>query len=241
MIGKERISSKQEIIATYERHYSQPGQLRESDAFYRWVLRKLTPVPGRYLLDIACGEGHLGRIAAKWGLIATSLDFSPSAAAIAYENTNQDKVVIADGHTLPFASNTFDYLTNLGSLEHFVSPRQGLVEMRRVIRRDGTAALLLPNSYYLLDIFWHVLRLGYPVSHRQSIERFATAGEWRDLVEENGFEVTKAYKYNMCWPQSLSDLKWYLRFPKKIPYMLLGPLTPFNLSYSFLFICSVSP
>ncbi len=240
MIGKDNAPSKQEIIATYEHHYAQPGYLRESDVFYRWVLEKLGPVPDRQLLDIACGEGHMARLAAEQGLIATGIDFSPSAATLAHENIGQDRVAIADGQRLPFPSKAFDYLTNLGSLEHFVSPSQGLREMRRVIKPDGVAALLLPNSYYLLDILWHVLRLGYPVSHSQTIERFATSGEWRDLIEEQGFEVIGAHKYNMCWPRSLHDLRWYLRFPKKIPYMLLGPLTPFNLSYSFLFICGTS-
>jgi SAM-dependent methyltransferase len=240
VIGKEDAPSKQEILATYEQHYAQPGHLRESDAFYRWVLEKLGPVPGHRLLDVACGEGHMGRLAAERGLIVTSIDFSPSAATLAYENTDQESVAIADGQRLPFPSEAFDYLTNLGSLEHFVSPSQGLLEMRRVIKPDGVAALLLPNSYYLLDIVWHVLRLGYPVSHHQTIERFATAGEWRDLIEKHGFKVVRAHKYNMCWPRSLRDLRWYLRFPKKIPYMLLGPLTPFNLSYSFLFICGTS-
>ena len=240
MIGKEDALSKHKIIATYEEHYNQPGHLRESDAFYRWVLEKLGPVPDRKLLDIACGEGHMGRLAAERGLEATGVDFSPSAAALAYENMEQYRVAIADGQRLPFPSEAFDYLTNLGSLEHFVSPDQGLLEMRRVIKPDGVAALLLPNSYYLLDILWHVLRLGYPVSHHQAIERFATFGEWRDLIEEHGFHVIQAHKYNMCWPCSLSDLQWYLRFPKKIPYMLSGPLTPFNLSYSFLFICGTS-
>jgi ubiquinone/menaquinone biosynthesis C-methylase UbiE len=146
-------------------------------------------------------------------------------------------VAIADGERLPFADQVFDYVTNLGSLEHFCSPEQGLLEMRRVLKPGGAVALVLPNSYYLLDILWHVWRRGYPVSHKQMIERFATAGEWRDLIQAHGFRVRRSLKYNFCWPRSSADFRWYARYPRKIPYFALSLVTPLNLSYSFLFIC----
>jgi ubiquinone/menaquinone biosynthesis C-methylase UbiE len=200
-------------------------------------LDKLDPEPAKRLLDIACGEGHLLRFALKQGLRVNGVDFSKQAISSAYHNLGTPTVVVGDAEKLPYADYSFDYATNLGSLEHFVSPERGLAEMRRVLTPDGTAALVLPNSYYLLDIFWHVWRRGYPVTHRQVIERFATYGEWRDLIQNNGFRVVRAYKYNLRFPRTLSDLRWYWKFPRKTIYFLLSPFTPFNLSYSFLFIC----
>ncbi|RMF29430.1 MAG: class I SAM-dependent methyltransferase [Chloroflexi bacterium] len=186
---------------------------------------------------MACGEGHLLRFAAARGLVVRGVDFSGKAVALARQIVGQEVVVVADGERLPFPERSFDYVTNLGSLEHFASPEQGLLEMHRVLKPRGLAALVLPNSYYLLDIIWHVWRRGYPVSHHQTIERFATAGEWRDLIQAHGFQVIRAYKYNLCLPRSWADLRWYARFPRKLISALLSPLTPFNLSYSFLFIC----
>ncbi|MEM3433448.1 MAG: class I SAM-dependent methyltransferase [Candidatus Methanomethyliaceae archaeon] len=238
MIGRgSTAQQRQAAIDLYDQYYTEPGQLRDSDAFYRWVLKKLAPTPGCSLLDVACGEGHLLRFAAARGLIAWGVDLSSRAVALARRIVGQDIIAIADGESLPFPSRSFDYVTCLGSLEHFVSPEQGLVEMRRVLKPYGLAALLLPNSYYLFDIIWHVWRQGYPVSHRQKIERFATVGEWRDFIQAHGFRVICTYKYNLCLPRSLEDLRWYARSPKKIISALLSPLTPFNLSYSFLFIC----
>ena len=109
--------------------------------------------------------------------------------------------------------------------------------MRRVLRPEGRAALVLPNSYYLADIFWHVWRTGYSVSHHQPLERFATFGEWSDLIRGGGLEVVKAYKYNFRFPRSAEDWRWYRQHPKKMLYLLIAPFTPFNLSYHFLFIC----
>lgn len=237
MVKQPHSIHRPEVIAVYDRYYSDLGRLRDSDAFYRWVLEKLEPQPGRRLLDVACGEGHLLHFAREYRLLVTGIDFSRLAIGSARQIAPSSDTFVADGQKLPFFTHSFDYITNLGSLEHFESPEQGLREMQRVLKPDGLAALVLPNSYYLLDIIWSVWRRGYPVSHHQSIERFATFGEWRDLIQAHGLKVIRAHKYNLCFPRSLADLRWYARFPRKIIYSLLSPLTPFNLSYSFLFIC----
>ena len=233
---KDLLALRQAAIERYNDFYTAAGKLRETDAFYQWVLDKLPTRHGK-LLDVACGEGHMVRLAQRHGLVSFGADFSLQAMLTAQRIAGDHIVAVADGEELPFDSRTFDYVTNLGSLEHFVSPARGLQEMHRVVKPDGYVLLLLPNSYYWLDIVWHVWRTGYPVSHSQTIERFATFGEWRSLLEENRFVVVQAHKYNLCWPASLADLNWYARSPRKLVYPLLSPLTPFQLAYSFLFLC----
>ena len=138
----------------------------------------------------------------------------------------------------PFPSSTFDYVTNLGSLEHFKDPFVGLSEMYRVLKPNGKAVILLPNSYYLVDIIWTVLRTGNPPSHEQQIERFATYREWQNQIENSHFQILEAYKYNFCFPKSVRDLQWYFQRPRKILNLMVAPFIPFHLSYSFLFILS---
>jgi ubiquinone/menaquinone biosynthesis C-methylase UbiE len=238
MLNKKNLSQyTHEVVDDYNSFYTEEGKLRESDAFYRWVLNKLSPHEQLNLLDVACGEGHLLKFAADRNIFCYGLDFSNRALRIVRKNAEQCVALQANGELLPFVNESFDYVTNLGSLEHFVNPDLGLQEMRRVLKLGGLAALILPNSYYLLDIIWHVWRRGYPVSHRQLIERFATYGEWRDLIEINGLRVLKTYKYNRCWPRSFQDWKWYKKRSKQLLSVLASPLTPLNLSYSFLFIC----
>lgn len=228
--------TKEAIVARYNEMYIHPGRLRDAEALYCWVLDLLSPCPGQHLLDIGCGEGVLVRLAKARGLHAIGLDIAWRAAQLAFQ-TIGGYVVIGEGEALPFDNDTFDFVTNLGSLEHFIDPEQGVLEMKRVLKPEGIAAVLLPNSYYIADIIWHVWRTGYGPNHKQPLERFATYGEWRDLLESCGLHVERSYKYNFLFPRSRADWKWYFRHPKKFLNLIIAPFIPFNLSYSFLYIC----
>jgi ubiquinone/menaquinone biosynthesis C-methylase UbiE len=225
-------------MTNYNELYQSPGRLRDADTLYGWVLDLLRPQAGDQLLDVACGEGVLVRLARERALNVVGIDFAFQAARIAHRQTVDCAIVAGDGEALPFQSQTFDYVTNLGSLEHFADPEQGIREMARVLRVDGLAAILLPNSYYLADIVWHVWRTGYSVTHKQPIERFATHGEWRDLLETSGLHVVRSYKYNFRFPRSGNDWTWYFQHSRKFLYLAMAPFVPFHLSYSFLYVCT---
>jgi ubiquinone/menaquinone biosynthesis C-methylase UbiE len=234
------VPTKEAVVRAYDNRYRVAGDLRESDVFYRWALSRLKPRRNGQLLDVACGEGHLVKWAQQAGVRGAGIDLSGVAVRQALQVAPDSLVSLADGERLPFPDASFDYITNMGSLEHFVDPLRGIREMARVLRDDGRAAVYLPNSHYLVDIIWHVWRTGYSVSHRQLIERFATAHEWRDLLEEGGLKVRDIHAYNYRLPRSGADWEWYRRHPRKWLNLLVAPLIPFHLSYSFLFIASKS-
>jgi SAM-dependent methyltransferase len=238
--GNEGIST-QELTSTYDELFATSDRLRDSDAFYRWVLDKLEPQPGQRLLDVGCGEGLLVKFARQRGLQAMGIDLSPVGAQIARRTASEGVIALVDGEQLSFPEGCFDLAANVGSLEHFIHPLAGVQEMRRVLRPGGRAALVLPNSYYLADILWHVWRTGYSVSHHQPLERFATFREWWEFLESGGLEVVRGYKYNFRFPRTSSDWQWYRKHPRKLLNLLLAPVTPFNLSYHFLFICRRVP
>lgn len=230
--------STQEISAAYDHTFASVGYLRDTDTFYQWVLNKSGAVASQSLLDIACGEGHLVRFARQRGLQAFGIDLSTQALRMAHQINAAPFFALADGQILPFADHTFDVVTNTGSLEHFADMSVGIREMVRLLRPTGKAVVLLPNSYYLPDIIWHVWRTGYPVSHKQVIERFASFRQWWDLLEADGLLVTKGYAYNFLFPRTKADWAWYRRHPRKYLDLFLKPIFPFNLSYHFLYVCS---
>lgn len=236
--GERSEASREELAKSYDEIFFSPGKMRDSDAFYAWILKLLEPSPGQRLLDVGCGEGHLLSLGQNLGLNVFGVDLSIVGAKTAQKFTAANIIALAAGEQLPFSDNSFDLVTNIGSLEHFVDPSMGLQEMRRVMTADALAALVLPNSYYLIDIVWQVWRTGYSPSHKQRLERFATFREWWDLIEENGLKIRSAHKYNLRFPRTMADLQWYRQHPRKILNLILSPIIPMNLSYHFVYVCS---
>jgi ubiquinone/menaquinone biosynthesis C-methylase UbiE len=229
-----------DIIEAYNIEH-EAESFRNDVSYYRWILKVLAVKKGQNLLDIACGLGDLLLCAEEKGLEAFGLDLSPAAIRTARERAPQSEIVQADGHALPFDENTFDSVTILGSLEHFLRPSEGLLEIRRVLRWGGRVAILVPNSYYLPDIIWNVWRVGRGPDHKQIVQRFATAQEWRIFIEAGGLAVRDIRRFNYRWPHTREDWAWYRANPKRLLHLAAAPFLPFNLSHSFLYVCEKDP
>lgn len=218
------IGTEKEARASYDALHRH-GSLRESRSHYRWVLKVLSPEKSKKLLDVACGGGYFLREAEKTGLESYGIDISTVAAKQARHNTSHSLILCGNGESLPFRDEAFDYGINLGSLEHFLNPEKGVREMARVLKKEGKALLLLPNSYFLMTVFnvWRTGATGRETA--QAVDRWATRNEWVRLLEENGLKVTRVLKYN------------YRAREAPFKYKLVRPFIPLHLSYCFLFVC----
>lgn len=228
--------SSVDLRAVYDARF-RADSLRDADSFYAWICCRLQPEPGMKLADVACGSGRLLYHAGQAGLQAIGIDFSAEALKLARAMAPQSQLVLADGQSLPLADNSIDYVTSLGSLEHYVDPDLGAREIMRILRPNGLAAVVLPNAFYAADLVWWVWRKGRSPSHHQPLERFAAYEDWADLLERNGLRICTSLKYNFMFPRSRLDLEYYRRFPRKLLNLAVSPLIPFNFSYSFLYLC----
>jgi SAM-dependent methyltransferase len=220
----------------YDRIYTGAG-IRQTDSFYAWLVGLMQPARGTRLLDISCGEGSLGRLAASRGIQAVGLDLSEAALRVAAGEDRQQWFVAGDAQRLPFASGRFDYVSNIGSLEHYLDPELGASEMARVLRPGGLACVLLPNIYSLLDNIWYAYRFGRTFEDHQPIQRYAARYDWQGLLERGGLRVVRTVKYQREWPTRWADVGYYLRRPKALVRLLLTPLVPLNLASCFVYLC----
>jgi len=149
------------------------------------------------VLDIACGDGHF--ISHLTNYQRYGVDISKEAIRKA-NNLNIGKFVVSEAENLPFKDIEFDFITCMGSLEHFIDMDASLKEMKRVLKKNGIAIIHVPNSIYLVNTV-----LGVD-THHQINERFATEKEWISIISPY-FKVEKTIKYNTRW-----FLKW---LPKK--------------------------
>ena len=222
----------------YDRIYDEKG-IRHAQSHFHWILSRLPLKSGTRLLDMSCGEGQVLGLAARKGLRTFGLDISLSALHLAKKQTSGTSYALGDGEKLPYRDEVFDWVFNLGSLEHYEHPEQGVRELTRVLKSEGTALILLPNSFGLIWNVFHVWRTGDIFDDGQPIQRYGTRREWEALLEENGLIIWRTIGYNgRTFPRTWEDFKWYLKRPRKVLTSLFFlPFIPLNGDSMFIFFC----
>ena len=125
--------------------------LGQHTAWKRMAVSWSNPLPGSTCLDICCGSGDLTRMLAQAvgpaGKVI-GLDFAKGqlerAEKIAYLQLGGDRIqwVQGDALALPFDTNTFDAITMGYGLRNVAQIDQALTEIQRVLKPNGTVAIL---------------------------------------------------------------------------------------------------
>lgn len=235
---KNKQISNKEIILDYNRIYRSSG-IRANSAYYKWLVRLLNPRPGAKLLDVSCGEGIFLSEALKEvkQIKEFGLDISDVAVSVVKKHCPQAMLIVADGQKIPFKDKQFDYVTCLGSLEHYLDPGSGIREIARVAKDSAKFCIVLPNSFDL-DLFLHIIKKGdKPVDNFQILEKTATRNEWGNLLGTNGFSVEAVYGSNL-WPELFQERTFKFKsISKFIRRFLIKHFCPLNLAREFIFIC----
>jgi ubiquinone/menaquinone biosynthesis C-methylase UbiE len=236
--SRQRVaSSVNELRSSYDQLYQEWLGENRNLGEAQQMLDKMGVGRG-LLLDVACGLGYLLDMAEERGTKAFGIDLSGVALGKARaENPSRD-VTLGNGERLPYPGGTFDYVTCLGSLEHFMHPDAGVTEIARVLKSSGKAAIMLPNSHHIMAIY-NVYKTGGILPELQDFERFSTRLEWQDLLERNGLRVLSVHKFNVGFARLFKRGRegfWYLY---NVLYRLFGDRwIPLNLSFSLNYICA---
>lgn len=223
--------------AAYDALYGEAG-IQNLVGHLDWLLDHLDPGPGLSLLDVACGDGTLVRLARERGFLAQGVDLSQVALSMAGPPLPSGSLIAADGVALPFPEHSFDRLTSVGSLEHYADMLGGLREMARVLKQDGMALILVPNSFGLRWNVLHVWRTGDVHDDGQPIQRYGTRRQWQRLIEAAGLEVLRCLGSEGTEGARLGprDLAGLLRHPSRLLGHLAGRL-PVDLASMLVFLC----
>lgn len=226
--------SEQEIKYWYNKRYVSKGidSMRPYVA-YPVFLDYLGVERGKKLLDISCGTGFLLLSASKKGLYTFGIDISEEAVKIAQNVSPDSFVSVSKGEDLKFVDNTFDYITCIGALEHFLDMNKGLQEMKRVAKKDAIFCIMVPNSNF---IFWRVS--GKAGTEQQEInENLLSLKQWKNIFINNGFKILNIYQDRWFTKQvnifSAIDL---FQIFKKVTLKLIWVFMPLNYTYQFIFI-----
>lgn len=222
--------------------------LEDYATFYNW-LNIPRSGQGYRLLDIACGQGFFLAAAEQAGYAGElhGVDFSRVALDLAAPRLSRTTLRQGSAYQLPYDDNTFDYIVNLGSLEHFDDPDLAVREKARVLRPNGKIMIIVPNQYYLGTI-WKVMAYGEGEDQGQEgVTHFRTLEEWQMLFLANGLDVTGVRGYS-----GEHHIAWYFKRQagviseeerrwRAILNTWVKPLIPLSLSQCFVFTLRRQP
>jgi SAM-dependent methyltransferase len=231
-----RSPSANDVKSWYNQHYAAKGlQSMRPAAAYPIFLDLLDAKPGARLLDVSCGAGSLLAAAQERGIAAVGVDLSDEAVRLAKRVAPGTEVAVGAGEALAFHDRTFDYVSCLGSLEHFLDMGQGLEEMKRVAKADARFCIMVPNQDF---IGWKVL--GHQGTAQQDInEHLLPLAAWRRLFEQHGLAVLRVV------PDRWHAVRWRSRNGGKrgAARFVIGPalevawrVVPLRWQYQFVFV-----
>lgn len=232
----KRIETFEDSRKSYDKIYAK-SKFESSNYYYSFSLSFIQKdeQKGKKLLDVGCGSGALLKLASKKGFLMYGIDISDIAIKQAKEEVPNAELVVGRAENLPWLNGYFDYVTCICSIEHHLHPDKSVAEIARVLTDKGKACIMLPNSFFVHDVLRAWVK-GEGLSHGQEVERFATAKQWRHLLECNGLIVDEVVKYNQK-KEWLSKIGFKRALRNVIINLIIRPLVPFNLSKHFMFIC----
>lgn len=178
-----------------ELHYDQLAKFEETHwwhlarqriivDFLRYNFEKLHISNTAKLLDVGCGTGKMLSLL-KSVADPVGVDYSPKAIEYCVKK-GAGKATLANGSKLPFENESFDVVSAQEVIEHIEDDGSALQEWGRVLKKDGIIFLTCPAYQWM----WG------PADKFALHFRRYTLRRLKKVVEDNGYEITKASYFN---------------------------------------------
>ncbi len=186
-------------------------------AWRKFAMRKMAVSPGDSALDLCCGtcDWTISLAEASQGGPITGLDFSQAMLDVGRQKLKVapygDRITLVQGNAmeLPYADNSFDYVTIGFGLRNVPDLVQVLNEMRRVVKPGGMVVCLevskpttqpFKGLYYfyfdrILPLFGKVFAKSYEQYKwlPESLKPFPGRKELADTFRQVGLEQVEDY------------------------------------------------
>ena len=171
------------------------------------MMKMLSPLPGRSILDIGCGGGRCFAPLIDHGLQLTGVDTSPYMLDLAMDKfKSRVELHRAFGEDLPFEDNTFNYSIMMTSLEFMDRPAKAIEEACRVTRDKIFIGVF--NKYAPLNILRRTK--GLFCHNTLSYARFFGIWELKKIIHAIMGPVPVSWNTTLAIPFSRSRPAAYL-------------------------------
>jgi len=171
--------------------------LREKpDNYYKNIRKDLIPLipeKANCILEVGCGEGMTGKeLKKRVGVFVAGIELNENAAELAGDVL--DDVIAGDIEKIeiPYNPASFDCIIFADVLEHLVDPLSALQKVKKVLKKDGTIIMSIPNVQFYGVV--HELIEGNWTYQKEGILdethlRFFTLKEIEKLVKNAGLYI----------------------------------------------------
>ena len=173
---------------------------------------------GDRVINIGCGEGpqavvYAGQFREMIGIDINRQRIEKSREAMWLFKMRDYTTVIANVEQMPFRNGAFDKAIAVDIAEHVQSPQQLCQQAHRILKENGEILITFPTMHDkytgLVTTLVRVIKrskrdnvkssVWNPDAHNQSY----SVGYWKKIVEEAGFELTRARASTMFPPLHL--------------------------------------
>lgn len=182
---------------------------------------------GRRVLDVGSSAGSFtGR--SQFTNAQTALANAALVASVDV-NASAKPSIVADGHDLPFASDSFDVVLANNVIEHLRDPAGGVAEMRRVLKPGGELLFTIPFLYPIHESPHDYTRFTVH-GLRRLFRDFAEV----DIRERGGvFSTIAQFAFMMTRAADPARLGGAIRAAIYLPLLGLVQLDRFDRSHAF--------
>ncbi|HLC56854.1 MAG TPA: glycosyltransferase [Candidatus Nanoarchaeia archaeon] len=159
------------------------NRLRESYHYARYrKVRRLLP-DKKDLLDIGCGKPCNSM---KDGSFIRFLGHGIGMDVKDCKGFNFKRGSITD---IPFKPNSFDAITAMEVLEHVEDRDLALNNINRVLRKDGTLVISVPNENTLFNMFWWLWTRSVGDMWKDTHDEKFSKKKFLEDIERHGFKI----------------------------------------------------
>jgi len=176
--------------------------------------------PGDRVLNIGCGQGpqavvYAGQFREMIGIDINRQRLGKSREAMRLFKVRDYTTVMANVEQMPFRNGAFDKAIAVDIAEHVRSPQKLCRQAHRILKENGEVLITFPTMHdkytEMVSMLVRVIRRPKPKrdsmkssewnpdAHNQSYP----VGRWIKIVEEAGFELTRARASTMFPPLHL--------------------------------------
>ena len=155
---------------------------------------------GVKVLDLGCGGGFMSEALVRRGARVIGVDPCMALIEFAHQHAKEAKFeivyLVGTGEALPLEDNSVDRVVCVDVLEHVQNIEKVLVEIRRVLRRNGIFFFDTINRNWLARLLMvtvseNILRMIIRGTHDP--EKFIRPAEMRFHLEKSGFTLGSGY------------------------------------------------